>query len=187
MPLPLAHAAIGLATHEVSGKDQFVYNPWKRLAFVVALANLPDLDILAGLVLRGDGGVFHRGPTHSLFFAVLMGWVAARAWRYWSRESSLSVLCCVLIILSHVLADAVFTSSPVSFLWPFEVHWSSSQCGWLDVIDSLFVGTLSDIPLVLASGAVIVCSRLLRYRVLPHLQRHPVRVQSPSHPKGSRS
>jgi membrane-bound metal-dependent hydrolase YbcI (DUF457 family) len=187
MPLPLAHAAIGLATHEISEGNPSVYNPWKRLAFVVALANLPDLDMLAGLVVRGDGYVFHRGPTHSLLFALAMGWVAAKAWRYWSRESSVSVLSCVAIILSHVLADAIFTSSPVSFFWPFEVHWSSGQCGWLDVIDSLFVGSWSDMPLVLASGAIILSSRLLRSRVLPHLHAHPARVPSSSHPKGSKS
>jgi hypothetical protein len=55
------------------------------------------------------------------------------------------------------------------------------------VIDSLFVGAWSDIPLVLASAAVIVCTRLLRSRVLPHLLAHPVRVPSSSHPKGPKS
>jgi len=187
MPLPLAHAAIGLATHEISEGNPPVHNPWKRLAFIIALANLPDVDILAGLVVSGDGNLFHRGPTHSLLFALAVGWVAANAWKYWSRESSLSVLSCVSILLSHVLADAAFTSSPVSFFWPFEVHWISSQCGWLDVIDSLFVGVWSDIPLVLASGAIILCSRLLRSRVLPHRLAHAVRVPSSSRSKGSRA
>jgi membrane-bound metal-dependent hydrolase YbcI (DUF457 family) len=187
MPLPLGHAAIGLATNEFCGQNQSAHHVWKRLAFVILLANLPDLDMLAGLMLRGDGYVFHRGPTHSLLFAVLMGWVAARAWGYWSRESSVSVLSCVLIILSHVLADALFTSSPISFFWPLEVHWVSGECGWLDVIDSLVAQTWSDIPLVLASGVVIACSRLLRYRVLPHLHAYPVKVGSMSPPKGPRS
>jgi hypothetical protein len=187
MPLPLAHAAIGLATHEIWEGNPSVYNPWRRSAFVVALANLPDLDVLAGLMVHGDGYVFHRGPTHSLLFALAMGWAAAKAWRYWSRESSVSVLSCVSIVLSHILADAVFTPSAVSFFWPLEVHWSSAQGGWLDVIDSLFVGAWSDVPLVLASGVVILCSRLVRSRVLPHRLAHPVRVPSSPHQKGPKS
>lgn len=186
MPLPLAHSAIGLAAHALSGDNQSIQNPWKRLVFVIVLANLPDVDLLFGLIFYGNGCVFHRGPTHSLLFALMMGWLAAKAWRYWSNDGALGFLSCVLLILSHVFADAVFTISPVSFMWPLEVHWSPGYYGWLDVMESLCFETWSDLGLILGAGAVIVVSRVFRYRVFPHLDPEPARVVSASRPKGSR-
>jgi hypothetical protein len=187
MPLPLAHSAIGFVTTEFFGKNQSLENRWKRWVFVVVLANLPDLDMLAGLLFRGDGNAFHRGPTHSLLFALAMGWVASNAWRHWLRDETFSFPFSVGLILSHVLADALFTTSPVSFLWPLEVYWSTGQCGWLDVIDSLLFQTWSDIGLVLASATLILCSRLVRYRVFPRLSPRLVRVMTVAGCQGSKS
>jgi membrane-bound metal-dependent hydrolase YbcI (DUF457 family) len=180
MPLPLAHAAIGLTTHELLGENQPIHSLWKKLALIGLLANLPDIDVVIGLLLQGDGSVFHRGPTHSLLFALAMGWLACRALRWWSRTASVSFIWCASIILSHVLADALFTSAPVSFLWPFEVHWSREHCGWLDVIDSVLLGSWSDMGLIFGAGLVILFSRVLRLRVLPYLQPRPVRLTSRS-------
>jgi membrane-bound metal-dependent hydrolase YbcI (DUF457 family) len=134
--------------------------------------------VLVGLLFHGDGNAFHRGPTHSLLFALAMGWVASNVWRHWLRDESFSSRLSVGLVLSHVLADALFTISPVSFLWPLEVHWSKGRCGWLDVIDSLLFQTWSDLGLVLASGTLILCNRLVRYRMFPRLSPHPVRVMT---------
>jgi membrane-bound metal-dependent hydrolase YbcI (DUF457 family) len=109
-----------------------------------------------------------------------MGWLASRAWRWWSRTASASLLWCASIILSHILADALFTSAPVSLLWPFEVHWSREHCGWLDVIDSVLLGSGSDIGLIFAAGLVILFSRVLRVRILPYVHPRPVRLTSRS-------
>jgi len=176
MPLPLAHAALGLTTHELVGEKQPIDSLWRKLALIGLLANLPDIDVVIGLVLWGDGSVFHRGPTHSLLFVLAMGWLASRAWRWWSRTASPSILWCVSIILSHVLADALFTSAPVSFFWPLEVHWSREHCGWLDVIDSVLLGSWADMGLIFAAGLVILFSRVLKVKLLPSLHPRPVMV-----------
>jgi membrane-bound metal-dependent hydrolase YbcI (DUF457 family) len=180
MPLPLAHAALGLTTHELLGENQPIHSLWRKLALIALLANLPDIDVVIGLLLQGDGSVFHRGPTHSLLFALGMGWLASRAWRWWSRTASLSLIWCASIILSHILADALLTRAPVSLFWPLEVHWSREHCGWLDVIDSVLHGSWSDIGLIFGAGLVILFSRVLRVRVLPYPHPRPVRVTSGS-------
>jgi membrane-bound metal-dependent hydrolase YbcI (DUF457 family) len=180
MPLPLAHAALGLTTHELLGENQPVQSLWRKLALIGLLANLPDIDVVIGLILRGDGSVFHRGPTHSLLFALGMGWLVSRLLRRRSGTGSVSLLWCSSIILSHILADALFTSASVSWLWPLEVHWSGEHCGWLDVIDSVLLGSWSDVGLIFGAGLMILFSRVLRVRVLPYLHPRPVPVTSRS-------
>jgi LexA-binding, inner membrane-associated putative hydrolase len=180
MPLPLAHAALGLTTHELVGENQPIPSLWRKLALIGLLANLPDVDMVIGLILQGDGSLFHRGPTHSLLFAAGIGWLASRAWRWWTRTASPSLLWCASIILSHILADALFTSAPISLLWPLEVHWSTEHCGWLDVIDSVLLGSGADMGLIFGAVLVILFSRVLKVKLLPYLNPRPVRVTSGS-------
>ena len=63
MPFPLGHAAGGLAIYESYAKNGFNMRPWKALVFIVVLTNLPDIDVLIGLIFHGNGDIFHRGPT----------------------------------------------------------------------------------------------------------------------------
>ena len=68
MPLPLGHAAIGLATHKLIFRNGSVTNNMVLAVFVTVLANLPDIDVLIGLLLRGNGMAFHRGSAHSFLW-----------------------------------------------------------------------------------------------------------------------
>jgi hypothetical protein len=66
-----------------------------------------------------------------------------------------------------MLFDAIFTSAPVSFWWPLEVHWSGGYSGWSDVIDSVLFGVfrdigVTDIGIIFAAGIVIVLNRLFK-------------------------
>jgi len=83
VPLPLGHTAIGLAIHEMSREKDCTVSWWKIAAFVTVLANLPDWDVLLGLFLEGNGWTFHRGPTHSLVFALSCGYFASKVWKVW--------------------------------------------------------------------------------------------------------
>jgi membrane-bound metal-dependent hydrolase YbcI (DUF457 family) len=166
MPLLLGHAALGLTTQDLCSRDHSTLNRWPVAVFVIVLANLPDVDILIGLLLRGNGHAFHRGPTHSLLFALFMGLVASRAWTLWSKIPKMNVTCCVLILLSHVLADLVLTSSPVSLFWPLEVYWTAGYSGWGDVISTVFVEAFQDAGIIMGCGGVILFNRLIR--------RHPL-------------
>ena len=82
MPLPLGHAFIGAATYELCLDNNSIFRQWQVALFTMVLANLPDLDIFIGLVFRGNGNAFHRGPTHSLLFVLIMGYFASNLWKY---------------------------------------------------------------------------------------------------------
>ena len=177
MPLPLGHAAGGLAIYELYAKNGFHMRPWKALVFTLVLTNLPDIDVLIGLIVHGNGAIFHRGPTHSLLFAVVISALVSNAWRCWSRIPRVPFLLSILLLLSHILLDAILTSAPVSFWWPLEVHWSGGYSGWSDVIDSILFGVLqdvrmTDIGIIVAAGTVIVLNRLFKnMAILSNLSR----------------
>lgn len=75
MSSPVGHSLVGLSLY-------FLWNPYKRweqvweqkweILTAVILANLPDIDILAGMWIYGDRHAVHRTFTHSPFFALLL-------------------------------------------------------------------------------------------------------------------
>ena len=167
MPLPLGHTAAGLAIHDVYAKGRSPLGLWKTLAFVIVLTNLPDIDVLVGLIVHGNGNFFHRGPTHSLLFAVIMAFLVSNSWRCWSRIPKVNFLFCFLLILSHVVADAVLTAAPVSFWWPLELNLSTGYSGWREVIQSVLFGAFRDLGIIVVSGMIILINRLVRHKTIP--------------------
>ena len=163
MPLPLGHFAIGLATHEAVSSCSAL-SRWKLLAAVVVLSNLPDLDVIIGLLLNFNGSAYHRGPTHSLFFAITAGYLVSRVTTFWSKFPRLSFKVCFLLILSHVAADAFLSDSSVSFIWPLGVYWSTGHTGWGDVTEMVLSGNSRDAWISI--GAVVFVSFLCAARVL---------------------
>jgi hypothetical protein len=169
MPLPLGHTAAGLAIHDVYSKANNSDRLWKTLTFLIVLTNLPDIDVLIGLAVHGNGNFFHRGPTHSFLFALFMAFIASNGWRCWSKIPRISPLLCFLLILSHVVADALLTTSPVSFWWPLELNLSNGHSGWREVIESVLFGAFRDLGTIVLSGVVIFLNRLIRHRPFPIL------------------
>lgn len=150
MPLPLGHVMIGLTMNEVLARGSTRLG-WKSFIFIAALANLPDLDIAAGLLAYGNGCALHRGPTHSLVFALLTGVLVANLWRLWAVIPRMKWTACFLIILSHVVADLVLTRSPVSLFWPWEIHWATGFSGWGETLLPILFDAQKD------GGIVLVC------------------------------
>ena len=144
MPLPIGHAAIGFATHSLISNNKGKFNKWQMALFIIILANLPDIDVLLGLILQNNGDAFHRGPTHSILFALIMGFLASKSSRLWSYIPKINFKTCFTLILSHVVADYFLTSAPVSFYWPFEVSWSTGNSGWSSVIHTVFFDAVQD-------------------------------------------
>ncbi len=173
MPLPLGHTAAGLAIHDVYAKGNSTLGLWKTLALVIVLTNLPDIDVLVGLIVHGNGNFFHRGPTHSLLFALVIALLASNVWRCWSRIPKLNFLFCFLLLLSHVVADAVLTSSPVSFWWPLELHLSTGYSGWREVIQSVLFGAFRDLGIIVVSAVVLLLNRIIRHKPLPITSSSP--------------
>ena len=70
MPLPLGHTAIGLLTHDIIEPPQavqsdgtgpvvpFLGSRLKTFLLVTLLANLPDMDVIVGLLVDGNGSLF---------------------------------------------------------------------------------------------------------------------------------
>ncbi len=175
MPLPLGHTAIGLATFKTVDHTGTRVASWKLLAWIAVLANLPDMDVLPGLLIQGNGNLFHRGPTHSLLFALGSGCLASQAWRLSQHVPRLNFSTCFLIVFSHVLADMAFTLAPVSLFWPLEVYWSGGSSGWGQIAHALVFDSLGDIGIVLGGVAYIGVLGLIR-KWYPDL-REPVLVR----------
>ena len=167
MPLPLGHAAIGLAAYEV-GANRSAFKFWHRLVLITILANLPDIDVIIGLFVRSDGYAFHRGPTHSLLFAVVAALLVWFANKRWLNFSGFSYSYCFVLIISHVLADVWLTNTPVSFFWPFEVYWSTGHASFQDVVHSVIFKSIHDGWIVLACAGVLTFNRILR-RIRPKI------------------
>ena len=175
MPFPLGHTAIGLAVCRTAAPAETSAPRWTLPIFIAILANLPDIDILAGLLVQDNGSLFHRGPTHSLFFALLAGGLAANAWRLRAKIPRLRFSLCFMLVFSHVLADMAFTSSPVSLLWPLEVHWSGGSSGWGHVLHAIIFDSIQDIGIVAGAAGYMGLLTLIR-RWIPD-SRVPVLVR----------
>ena len=161
MPLPLGHAAVGIATGELAGKKKPAI-AWKYYIFVAFLANLPDMDVVIGLLFNGNGNLFHRGMTHSLLFALVMGFLAAQGWKLWPKLPKISFYIGFLVIFSHVAADMLFTGSPVSLFWPLEIYRPSEYKGWLDILNVVFFEASRDAAIIAGSAIVFFLTRWAR-------------------------
>ena len=108
------------------------------------LGTLPDLDVLANPFLtEAQALAFHRGPSHSLLFALLaaplLGWALARlhssgpSWKRWA-------LLVGAVLLTHIGLDCL-TSYGTQIFWPFSR--TPVVVGTIFIIDPLYT-----VPLV---------------------------------------
>lgn len=162
MSLPIGHATIGFTAYSLFCRNGSSLGGWKAPLGTLVLSNLPDVDVVLGIALQGNGSAFHRGPTHSLIFALVAGFLASRVWEFWLQWPRLSFRICFMLILSHILADSVFTSSPISFFWPVIVNWSGGHSGLTDVVHSVLFGNYQDLPIIFGCGLLILLHRTLK-------------------------
>lgn len=164
MPLPLGHTAIGLAAFETTRTNKSIRSRLGLLIHVAVLANLPDIDILFGLLMQGNGAAYHRGPTHSLLFALLAGYTVTWMGRRWQQIPSLSFGVNTVLIFSHITADFFLTAAPVSLFWPLELNWSTGYHGWADVLNMALFQSLQDILIAVTMGGYLVAVRFVRQK-----------------------
>ncbi|MBW2107187.1 MAG: metal-dependent hydrolase [Deltaproteobacteria bacterium] len=177
MPLPLGHATLGLVAYEAT-RDKTSAPRWWVVGFTVAvLANLPDIDVVIGLICKANGWAFHRGPTHSLAFSLICGLAASWACRTLPGLPRLHLRTCILIIQSHIIADLV-QGGPVSVFWPFQLQWAGGHIGWSGVLGSVVFEVFNDFKLIIAAGLVAVSIRIIRQP--PESLRPIARVLFPS-------
>lgn len=120
MPSPIGHALGGAAAGWLAAAHPESRSPhawWKTGLAFAALGMLPDLDLLVGQ---------HRGPSHALAAAVIVGLLAAVL----TRRRQLSVAAAAAYA-SHALLDWLGSdSSPpigIMALWPISREYFESN------------------------------------------------------------
>lgn len=160
MPLPLGHTALGLTAYEIGAGKDTGFHHIRLFLLITFLANLPDFDMVAGLLVNGNGNLFHRGPTHSLLFALVAGFLASRAWKVIPQIPRISFVAAFLVVCSHVLGDLFFTDAPVSLFWPLELNWSNGYSNLQDIFHSVLFQGLRDMGIIVASIPLVALIRL---------------------------
>jgi len=126
----ITQAVLGAAV----GQAGFSKTLGRRANWYGALAGLtPDFDVLARMAGEWQSLVFHRGPTHALWFGPVVGTMLGYAtWRYYRRKAQKAppekpvevgplrawIGLWVLGLLTHPLLD-VFTTYGTQLLSPF--------------------------------------------------------------------
>ena len=105
----LAHIAVGAGAGKLDGRK----HAW--IAYSV-LSMLPDADVIAfvlGIPYEAPFG--HRGASHSLFVAIVIGLVLGLLDR-----RTRTMLLCLLVCCSHALLDTLTDGGlGIALLWPF--------------------------------------------------------------------
>jgi membrane-bound metal-dependent hydrolase YbcI (DUF457 family) len=106
MATPIGHTAIGIALARRLG----VRSPAGTGAAVVA-ASLPDVDVIAGLILHRDAWKLHRKGTHTLGFALSAGMLAGFAGIVSAesvegeRDLVMDAMTGAILVASHLVLD----------------------------------------------------------------------------------
>lgn len=107
----LGHVAVGFA---VARAHEGRFN-WKAAVAFSTFSLVPDLDVVAFKFGIPYGAPFgHRGATHSIAFALVMGlaaWLLTRSWK--------STIALTIVVLSHPLLDMLTDGGlGVGLFWP---------------------------------------------------------------------
>jgi inner membrane protein len=100
MPLPIAHGLFGSSFVAAVLKRPLDKRFLAPLFAGAVLSVLPDFDFL--LVFATGNDLWHRGFTHSIFFAVFVGWVICL---YFGRGRRREGLAYALAFASHFILD----------------------------------------------------------------------------------
>ena len=122
MPSPIAHSIVG-GTCYFASRDSSKWRTITLLAYIIA-ASLPDFDIFP--VVNGTlqfSNLYHRGYTHSIFFAVFIFVIVALFMRIRYKKKTSPFL--LVVLISHGILDFFSFDSPesingqgVQLFWP---------------------------------------------------------------------
>ena len=155
MPTVFSHAAVPLALGLGLGRATI---PRRLLVAGVVAAVVPDLDVVTfqfGIPYSADLG--HRGFSHSLFFAALVGLAGAAGHRFLGAGVARAFLFLFAATASHGVLDA-FTNGGlgVAFLWP----WSGERFWAPDALRVVEASPISVARFLSARGLTVLGSEL---------------------------
>lgn len=120
MPTVMTHAAVGLGLAAVI---RVAHRPWRFWTLSAILPVLPDLDVVTLALGVPWGTVWsHRGLTHSLPCAAIVGAVAAALYgAHTPANRGWLALYFFLVTASHGVLDAFTNGGPgIAFFAPFD-------------------------------------------------------------------
>ncbi|MDD5358773.1 MAG: metal-dependent hydrolase [Sulfurovaceae bacterium] len=118
MPTIISHVAVPLAAGVGLGRDVIS----RRLIFVGFIASImPDFDVVAfrlGIAYSDQLG--HRGFTHSILFAIILGIFAALFYSKLKTKPLVAFIFVFIATISHGLLDMLTNGGlGIAFFWPF--------------------------------------------------------------------
>jgi inner membrane protein len=133
MPTPIGHSLAGLAVYiaapsrhpENGARDERRRRGWWLAAFLVVIANLPDVDFIPGYLV-GEPRAFHWGATHSLMAALVAATVAGVVAQRLGQSFRLFFALTATAYASHIAMDLLLGpgahSVGLQVLWPFSLE-----------------------------------------------------------------
>ena len=116
------HAVVGLGVARLCAARP---KPWPYWGLAALLPLLPDCDVFSTAAYGSPLG--HRGLTHSLAFALVVGALAATAtFRYFRASWWRLTGTFFAIIASHAILDGLTRGgADIPFFWPLEVRYGN--------------------------------------------------------------
>src|SRR5262245_42004272 len=152
MPLPVAHALLGAVVVAITRKNLSFRRDWPPLSLGVALAIIPDFDLVLSWIL-GYSIKTHGGFTHSIMFSLAAGFLACLLMR---EKNVRGFTTYALATFSHGILDAAtrkeFGGS--ALLWPVSLH--KFRLGWFDYF-AFYPSPATEPIVVILRNALEVC------------------------------
>ena len=165
----LGHIVVGMAAARVYAGPPTPPRPTAAaMLFWAALSFLPDADVMSfAFGIRYADAWGHRGATHSLAFAVMLGSVIGLLAPRLGRAAVRTGLMATAVLASHALLDTLTDGGlGCALFWPFDL--TRYFAPWTPLpVSPIGLGYLSPYGLFVATVEMVVFAPLLIYALMP--------------------
>jgi len=163
----VGHVVVGMAAARVYRAEGSLQRAsWAAMLLWAALSFLPDADVIGfGLGVRYEDPWGHRGATHSLMFALIVGVAAALVARLLRRPALRTGVMATLVVSSHALLDTLTDGGlGCALFWPFDL--TRYFAPWRPLpVSPIGLGFLSPYGMYVAATELVVFAPVLWYAV----------------------